>query len=222
MDREFELLSAKVADLRRNDAGGFKFAAVTWADDDLLLDVDVYESDRWHPGPPNRQVERWRIRCRDAREPRIGTVPSRGSIVLEENHTALLPYLFPVTELYFRGACPDVDRVIGQLLRAHADAVGDWFAFNRFLNQCAGRPADLANLLSGGFGRLAAGPREVMDRYADVLRHNGLEVSSPPPIEPEWRTRRRRGETVIETEPPRVLLLGNTAVVTPQVTAKRV
>jgi hypothetical protein len=219
MNNALQSLMTRLAALRTSDSGSLTLKSITWAGDDLLMGTEVREYG-WASGSWSVQsIEKWQLRCRDVRDSRLVAVNTALGFTIEESHTVLLPYTAPHLELYFRGVCPDADRVVGQLLQAHRNAVGEWFEFMRSLNPAAwSSPSDL---LRGGFGRLAAGPQPLIEKYAEVLRQNGLDVSSPPPTKPSWSEWQKGGRTVTEPQPPKVLLLNSCYVVTPEITAER-
>jgi hypothetical protein len=102
------------------------------------------------------------------------------------------------------------------LVEAHWAAVGEWFDSLYFFN--LGPARSLRAMLNGGFGRLAAGPRSLMDSYADVLRVSGVAVSSPPSRSPTWWDGTRWVE---EVGPLFAVILGGSYVVAQAVTGAR-
>jgi hypothetical protein len=212
MDEAFESLLTRTAAPGFKEVGSLTVRSIAFAKHDVLLGLDLREDHQY----PNEAAcrERWELRCRDVRNTRIESRDGGAMLSYADEHPALLPHTSPVFELYFRGTCDDADRVVGQLFQAHREVVGHWFEFEDFLNGSS--PAEL---LRGGYGRLAAGPKDLIDRYAEVMRRNGVAVSSPPPQpRPPWR---REGKIVTEAGPLRALLVGRFCFVTPEVTAKR-
>src|SRR5688572_26393182 len=81
-----------------------------------------------------------------------------------------------------------------------------------------GPARSLRALLDSGFGQLAAGPRPLIERYAEALRNSGVAVSSPPSRSPVWWDGTRWVE---EVKPLFAVILGASYVVSPAVTAER-
>lgn len=93
---------------------------------------------------------------------------------IHDEHPLLWPHVGPQATLSFNGAADSPSEVAGELLAAHQDVTGgSWLAIDRFLNQAIG----VTELLGGGFGTLAEGPRQLMEAYAEVLAKAGIRPS---------------------------------------------
>lgn len=79
------------------------------------------------------------------------------------------------TQLAFHGRPRDPVAVVGALWAAHREVVGTWIPFGQHLNVFDAN-APVTSLLETGGGVLAAGPRALLQAYADVLQSHGLET----------------------------------------------
>jgi hypothetical protein len=191
-----------------DEYGGLTLRAVTWADGGLTLDLIVRQQD--HADEP------WRLLCRNVRRSRIVNDQGIDPLRIETRHPLLLPHTEELLELYFSSRPPDPDAAVGQLVEAHRAVVGPWFDCLHFFN--LGPDRSLRTMLDGGFGKLAEGPRPLIEGYAEVLRRAGVAVSSPPPRSPAWWNGERWVE---ESGPLFALILGESYIVSPSVTAER-
>jgi hypothetical protein len=179
MNKAFQSLMARMDEFKRHDSGSLKLKAASWEDDEIVLTVEVSNS--------IRPTETWQLKCHDVRNAslvRVAGVYAK----LDQRHQLLLPYTEPFVELYFRGSCADAHSVVGQLLQVHREVVGDWFEFMHFINPSA--RAALTKLFEGGFGMLAAGPRSLIECYAQVLQRNGLDLFAAAEIAWTMETRK--------------------------------
>lgn len=65
---------------------------------------------------------------------------------------------------------------------AHRMVVTDWIPFERFMNSYANLP----EILSGGDGLLADGPKFLIEAYANVLVSENLNPSALTPQPAKW------------------------------------
>lgn len=208
MDASLQVLMDTLSTLEFEEFGGITLTAATWAANDLTLHLTIHQQ--------GQADQPWRLHCEDVRRSRIVNDQGIDTLQIETQHPLLLPHTEPVVELYFSSRPSDADATIGRLLEAHRAAVGGWFDSLHFFN--LGPDHSLRAMLNGGFGRLAVGPRPLINLYADVLRASGVAVSSPPSRLPLWWDGARWIE---EVKPLFAVILGGSYVLTPAVTAER-
>ena len=120
-------------------------------------------------------ADRWKISCRECLDYRfrLGAI---SHLVIEHSHPLLWQFNESQRAIYFRGSCDESVKLIGELFLTHSSLVGNTIPFGSYLNT-AGR---LSDLLAGGYGLFAEGPKPLMDAYESVLTRFGLDVSGPP------------------------------------------
>ncbi len=94
-----------------------------------------------------------------------------------DDHPALLDFDDDRGDLYFTGAVGDPAAAADALRAVHARTVGRFLEMGLVVN---GLPGSLEELLGVGYGRLATGPRRLLDRYALVLARSGVRTSILP------------------------------------------
>ena len=94
-------------------------------------------------------------------------------IVLLDNHPLLWQYSDKQSQLYFRGACSDSDKLFLDLYRVHNSIFGGLLNFESTINQAY----NFGNLMKSRNALLASGPRQLMDEYRVVLERHNLECS---------------------------------------------
>ena len=77
------------------------------------------------------------------------------------------------SQLYFRGACSDSDKLFLDLYRVHNSIFGGLLNFETTINQAY----NFGNLMKSRNALLASGPRQLMDEYRVVLERHKLECS---------------------------------------------
>ena len=168
--------------------------AVDLSGDDALLSISV----RDHHG--TLEWSRWEVKVPGLRDYRI--LEAYGDLqVFAGDHVLALQHTDAQTDLFFRGKPSSPDEVVGQLLIAHREVTGGWFAFDRFLNETC-NPEELFEL---GYGVLAKGPVFLLEAYEKVLSGASLKANlvNPRPAG-SWN-----GEKWVEDKTPlHVLVLG--------------
>ena len=208
MDPTLQQLLDLLARLDLEHEDWLALESVTWSGNDLTLHLAVHEAER--------PAQRWRVRCGSVRSSRISNDGGVDRLWVETEHPLLLPHTEPTAELYISSRPADPDAVVGQLVEAHRAAVGGWFDCLHFFN--TGPHHSLRRMLDGGYGMIAKGPRSLIERYGDVLRRAGVKISSPPPRPATWWDGER---FVAETKPMYAVVLGQSFVVSPAVTAEK-
>ena len=208
MDASLEPLLDTISTLDFEEYGRLAITTATWAGNDVALRLVVHQQDR--------ADQKWRLHCRDVRRSRIVNDQEIDAFSIETEHPLLLPHLEAYVELYFSSRPSDPDATVGRLIEAHHAVVEEWFDCLHFFN--LGPERSLRAMLDGGFGMIAAGPRSLMERYAEVLHASGATVSSPPSRRPVWWDGTRWVE---EVRPLFVVIMGASHVVAPVVTAER-
>lgn len=108
----------------------------------------------------------WRIAVDGIREiSGLEGIVYDASLIEDPRHPAILQYIDEDVGLSFARAPRSASEVIGDLLLAHRQTTQDFIGFERYLN----RNVALESLIAGGRGRLASGPRFLMDCYAAIL-----------------------------------------------------
>jgi hypothetical protein len=172
IDASLKRLFDALSTLEFEEYGVFGLTGVSWVDDEnVALRFVLRQQDR--------SDELWELRCGDVRRVRISNDRWGDHLRIETRHPLLLPYSEPKAELYFSQRPEDAGGVIGRLIEAHREVVGAWFDCLEFLN--IGPDGSLRRMLEGGFGRLAQGPRSLIERYARVLEGAGVPTSVLPP-----------------------------------------
>lgn len=192
-----------------NEFGSLSLDSAEWAGRDMAVVVTLREQDQ-----PDRS---WRLSCAAVRNSRLQGVRELNHVMLLSVHPLLLPHVSPVVELHFRGRPADLLSTIGELVEAHRRIVGSWFDWTRFLNVHVLSDGGPRRLLEGGFGSFADGPKPLIEAYGRVLEGRGVTVSFLPERRPAWWDGTR---WVDETVPLYALLLGESYVVSPGVTAE--
>lgn len=101
------------------------------------------------------------------------TVGGFSDMAITNQHPLLFKYILPHSELYFSSAPENPYEILGLLVEAHKKSYQDW----RPLSDCVNE--DIIEVLQGGFGLLATGPKFIMDAYrfaiSDMLKFNVIE-----------------------------------------------
>ena len=149
------------------DDAWIRIAAARWEARALHLDVSVnVDSD-------GSTRARWTVVCDEVRDYLIGDVVGGGLRLEDGSHPAVRQHTDMHADLTFRGAASDPLRAVGALWRAHRRVGGDWIPFERYLNL----QFPLEELLATEAGKIADGPRFLLDEYAAELRGFGMAVS---------------------------------------------
>lgn len=189
---------------QHEDQSWADFAAIQRVGDDLDILLNV--------GFESGLLTTWKINCGNTRDFWVSEGIDIRSYA--EDHPAARQYTDDTVDLFFRGACPEPARVVGKLWHAHRNEVQHWIGFDRYLNVVP----SLAALLSGEYGKLAAGPLFLIERYAEVLDQARLSpsiVASRPPM------RLREGVWVPQTAPLFFVQLGSCCVVAERFDSRR-
>jgi hypothetical protein len=157
----------------------------------------------------------WLVRAHAARGVRLDLREPASRVELADTHPLLLPHAARRSELYVRNGPADPSRLLGDLWRAHRQVTGGWIPTDAYLNGGYGL---LSGEIGRGFGQLAAGPRPLLEAYAEVARDHGMQpnlLGDHPPV--RWED----GAYVEQTEPLHVLLIGDSWGVAERFTCER-
>ncbi|MEX2243843.1 MAG: hypothetical protein WD716_08370 [Fimbriimonadaceae bacterium] len=177
---------------------------VEYGDDVLRLSLTM------RLGYREQDTQSWIIECSEVR---TSQAPFEGDgVVLLDDHPLLWPHNKEVASLSFRGVPRDLDAVLGALWRAHVGLIGEWIPFTRFMNY-----SSLPELLAGGFGQLASGPRPLIEAYAGVLQAHGIQVHASNPRMPTYY---KNDQIIVEVGNARLLMVGNGHVIAERFDAK--
>lgn len=130
------------------------------------------ECDDW--SKPGERLH-FKINCYGVRESQVEVGPI-GWVEWLGSHPALVDYLEDHAELYFSSVPHDPYSVIGRLYTAHNSFYSGWRPFSMHINASA-------NILTGGHGLIARGPRSLISALASsiegLLNFNILNGHSP-------------------------------------------
>jgi hypothetical protein len=109
--------------------------------------------------------------------PEATATPSAcSSFQITDDHPLLWDYNDEQVTMFFSSAPLEPLALLGRLYKAHADLLDGWRELSEYWH------AD-TELLRAGYGRLASGPRRVIDQYAPVvaeaMRYSIVHESSP-------------------------------------------
>ena len=151
--------------LEARERGWVRVATITWHKATMVLDLAI---DSRRNGVTR---ESWRVECRNVQEYKVSDVNGGGLAIYDQDHPAVRHHVDDVVGLRFHGKTKQLSRVIGDLVRAHDDAAGDWIAFDSYL----GPVESLVSKLTSGTGTLATGPKFLLASYAVALRQNAIK-----------------------------------------------
>ena len=187
-----------------------------------LVSVEKEESNlelqyKIHTGIDDDSAQLWQVVCHEIREHRILLGEQYDDFELFDNHVLLWFYSQPKSSLTFKRIDSNVDafNVIGKLYAKHRDLVGSWIPFEFCFNQ----DLNLEVLLNLGYGKLAEGAEKIIIGYQEVMNECGFQSSylSYPPK----RWDEEKG-WIDEDSNLRVLITGQSYIVAPKFTAKRI
>jgi hypothetical protein len=140
---------------------------VSWlAANRLVIHLSVQRGRR---GPV---VQRWDVEARGVRDVHIVDTNGGGLQLSGVRHPAARQYADEYEALSFKGPVANVNALIGELWVAHSETVGDWISLDKYLPSAR----QLAKLFSRNRGRVCRGPKFLLRRYEQVLRHNELST----------------------------------------------
>ncbi len=208
MDPSLQPLLDTLSTPEFEERGNLAITSASWSENNVMLCLTIQQQEP--------EDQHWRLHCQDVRGSRISNDERRDPFCITTTHPLLLPHTEPQLELYFASRPSDPDAAVGRLIEAHRAVGGAWLDCFQFFN--LGPNKSLRELLAGGFGKVADGPRSLVERYSEALRSCGALVSSPPPRPP---VRWHGGNLVEQVEPLFAVILGSSYVISPSVTANR-
>jgi hypothetical protein len=122
-----------------------------------------FECDDWND-PDRRRY--FMIRCRGIVEQEVQPEPCEG-IDFVEDHPVLWTYHCESCYLHFTSAPANSFEIVGRLVEAHKELMGEWRPFWDYVNTCY--IGGLHALLETGRGMLASGPEPLVDAYASAI-----------------------------------------------------
>jgi hypothetical protein len=170
---------------------------------------------------PDARVETWSVTFGQERANRI-QLGWCDVLTFGDEHPLLWPHLGERADLYFSKRPPDPAAAIGMLWQRHQHETDGWLPFERFLNPVMAPGA----LLDAGDGLLAAGPTRLLNAYGEVLNSLGVPWSlAGQYLAKYWRPASEAlmagGEWVVEDQPLKALILGESYVVAARFAATR-
>lgn len=134
----------------------------------------------------------WRIVCVNVLKHNV-TLGQQYNISFVDEHPLLWHYKEPHASVSFYGKAENPASVVGALYQRHHEIAGKWISFKRYLNFDS--YMSLEQLIAGGYGLLAEGPKSLLLPYEEVLKQHGISAShTEPQFSPKWT----REETIYE------------------------
>jgi hypothetical protein len=165
-DSSLAVLLASVSNWEFEEFGSSVVRAVHRTVETAEILIDVY------CGGQNDSQQTWSIIGDEPVDVTVEVGPAE-LIDYHTNHTVLRPYLEETGQLSFLGAPSNPHAAVGELLAAdHAWSSG-WIPLGRFLRVSF----PIAQLLAGGQGVLATGPRSLLECYDAVLQKYAVRSS---------------------------------------------
>jgi len=155
--------------LRESD--GMRVTAMTWPTEGVTVTFEL----------PDRSS--WELLFKGVLEVHISVVDQCGLNIRRNDHPVLDQYTNSHESLHVGKPPRKTGEVIGGLLRAHAEAAGDWIPFDRYLEAPV---EDIALVLGSKGALLATGPEFLIEAYSTVLEDVGCNPSrrhvAPPAV----------------------------------------
>lgn len=194
--------------LGKNEDSWLSINAASWEGQDVTLVAGISEDTMAVAG------SRWTIRCSKVVHFAIADVRGGGfNHITDGAHPLLRQYVDPWTTMFFRGAPKNTSSLIGDLWCAHRDECDDWIDFDAYINRS--RPLEL--LLAEGHGKIAEGPRFLLDRYATVFAQHEVDTSVVGSRPFKWWTGQEWVELAVQ---PEAIHFGMSSVVAKSFEAK--
>jgi hypothetical protein len=139
--------------------------------DDRDLRFDIKLTDDYDP----LKQQDWEIVCKDVVGFQIhaNAHTTSGQFFHKKQHPLLWEFLEPQVDLYFTGNCASSQELIGALYQKHLKLTDGWIPFAQFFNMAN----DPIQLFRGSAGKLAGGPKCLLNGYSQVLAAAGLVTS---------------------------------------------
>ncbi|MCC6229207.1 MAG: hypothetical protein IT432_08285 [Phycisphaerales bacterium] len=169
--------------------------------------------------PGSDSDQEWRIVAPKPLDYRL-TPYSGGGIYLDSDHVALWPYSKPRHSIYMTGRVLDPAPLLGRLLDAHRDLVGDWWPIDTFINHAfLTIISDHWNPAIGYFS--LGGPEPLMLEYIKVLEQFGLKTSIPE-RSPHYGMGGNPLPSGVPAQPVYMLDIGGSYIIASQFHAERI
>jgi hypothetical protein len=152
--------------LQAKERGWVRVKRITWQGSDMMLELALASRRN------GTERDSWQIECRNVLGYSVVDVNGGGLAVYGTEHPVVRQRVDRRAHLHFWGKALRVSHILGELLRAHDDTVGDFAAFDDYLGPTHG----LIRKLEAGHGRLAKGPQFLLGSYAAALRENGIKT----------------------------------------------
>lgn len=142
-------------------------SSATWMADDLNLTFIVKGLSE------NAIVSKWLVKCIDVISYSISDAYGGGLNYHEDDHPAIAQFTDPQVMLHFNGRAKSAPRLIIDLWDVHRKVADDWISFETYINN----GSKLSELISGGYGLLANGPKFLINEYETVLKNHSIRSS---------------------------------------------
>lgn len=142
-------------------------SSAVWIADDLNLSFAVKDLSE------NKIVSKWIVKCVDVISYLISDAYGGGLNYHEDDHLAIAQFTDPQVMLHFKGKVKSASRLMVDLWDVHRKVADDWIPFETYINNSS----KLHDLISGGYGLLANGPKFLIDEYEIVLKKHSIGSS---------------------------------------------
>jgi hypothetical protein len=174
-------------------------ARVRMEGDILFLSFNLINGDAF-----DEQDQAWEVECAGVLDHSL-TLGNCWEFSLHDDHSLLWQHIHPECSVSFHGDCSNAEAIVGELYKRHIELVGQWIPFKRLLN---GNPVDMVR---GGYGMFAEGPKPLMEAYASVFESAGIKAGVSEP-----RQRWSPGDLFTSADEIEVLVLGDRSYVVAQ------
>jgi hypothetical protein len=162
-------------------------SSAVWSSDDLNLSFILKDLSE------NAIVSKWLVKCVDVISYVITDAYGGGLNYHEDDHPAITQFTDPQVMLHFKGRAKSAPKLIIDLWDVHKKVADDWIPFETYINNSR----KLQELISGGYGLLADGPRFLIDEYERVLKNHSIRPSRTKEV-PYKRWIENRFEPIIK------------------------
>ena len=187
--------------------GGVHITGTDWYADDLKIELAI------NPGDSN-QNQLWEIQIEGVREDLIKSEFANKLQLLDE-HPLLWTYNQVETELYFSNRTEKPHELFVSIYEIHIRETRRWMELTKFINS----KVSLIELCKSNSGQFARGPIKLMEKYGEELDKHKMSPSFYGRHNPKRWT---DNQWVEETEPLKVLIVGQSYVVAEKFDFKRV
>jgi uncharacterized protein YkuJ len=146
--------------------GGLVISTLQYLNDDLKVLFTLSYSD-------NKKLEQtWQIDIIGIEKERVvrnwTTFPE-----IYSDHFLLYEFIDNCTELYFNGTTSNPEKLFIDLYKSHISNYSDYLDFGLGINA----PNGMLKLCTNDYGLFARGPKQILIKYAECLKANGIKTN---------------------------------------------